>query len=64
MRDALRTVWLVLGVPLVIAGGIAVARGRWNTAEIVAGVVGVVFLVLVAIIPPGQPPPPLYDDDW
>jgi hypothetical protein len=64
MRDALRAVGVVLGVPLMLAGAAALVRGRMNNAEIVAGVLGVVFLVLVAIVPPGQRPPPAYDDDW
>ena len=64
MRDALRAVGVVLGVPLVIGGAVGLLRGRINTAEIVAGSVGIVFLVLVLITPPGKPAEPPAEDEW
>ena len=64
MRDALRAVGLVIGVLLLFVGASGLLRAKMDRPEIIAAAVGAAFLVLVAIIPPGQRPPPVYDDEW
>ena len=64
MRDALRAVGLVIGVILLFAGGVGFLRGQRGVPEYVGVGMGAAFLILVAVIPPGKRPPPVYDDEW
>ena len=62
MRDAVRAVVAVFGVLLLIVGGGGLLRHGIGALHLGATVLGVVFLVAVALVPPGKPRPPLYED--
>jgi hypothetical protein len=63
MRDALRAVGLVIGVILLVAGGVGFLSGKRGVPEYVGVGLGAVFLLLVAVLPPGERPPPVRDDE-